>query len=164
MFAGRVYSGTLNSIPITAATAEDLVEMNPAADQPICLIGLVISQADDSGDSGDSNEDVIDIIISRITGAPTSGSGGSAPTATPTDTGMTAYGGTLEMGNTTNLTGGTEVVWHREGINNRVGMFYWPPPEARLGIRGDETLLIKTSNGHTNAHELNVVVYFAEFG
>lgn len=160
----RIYTATLASIPIAATTAEDLAEVNPAADQPTELVGIIITQADDSGDSGDSNEDQIDVIVSRITGAPTSGSGGTTVTSTKRDTGDPAYGGVVEMGNTTNLSGGTEEVWHREGINNRVGMYYWPPPEARILIRGDEILLVKTGAGHTNAHEVNVVVVLGEVG
>jgi len=161
---GRRYTAQLASIPLAATTAEDLAEINAAAEQPTTLLGVILTQAEDSGDSGDANEDVIDIIVSRITGAPTSGSGGTVVTPTKADSGDTAYGGVVEMGNTTNLTGGTEEVWHREGINNRVGMFYWPPPEARLTIRGDETLIIKTGALHTNAHEVNAVVVLEEIG
>ena len=160
----RSYTATLKSIPIAATTVEDIAEVNPAAEQPTELIGVIITQAGDSGDSGDANEDQVDIIISRITGSPTSGSGGTTVVPTKGNSGSPAYGGVVEMGNTTNLSGGTEEEWHVEGVNNRVGIFYWPPPEARLVIRGDEVLIIKTSALHTNAHELNAVVVLGEIG
>lgn len=160
----RVYHATLKSIPLAAATAEDLVEINAAAEQPFELISVKVTQAADSGDSGDANEDQIDIIVSRITGTPTSGSGGTTVTATKKDTGDTAFGGAIEMGNTTNLTGGTEEEWDVEGENNRVGYYYLPPPEERLLIRGDEVLIIKTSALHTNGHEVNVTVGLMERG
>ncbi len=161
---GRRYTATLKSIPLAAATAEDLAEINVAAEQPVQLVGVVVTQAGDSEDSGDANEDGIDIIISRITGSPTSGSGGTTVVPTKADSGDTAFGGVVEMGNTTDLTGGTEEEWWAEGYNNRVGFFHWPVPAAQITIRGDETLLIKTSALHTNGHEVNVVVVLEEVG
>ena len=160
----RLYTATLRSIPLTAITVEDLAEINAAAEQPVTLIGLVITQAGDSSDSGDANEDQIDVVISRVTGSPTSGSGGTVVVPTRSDSGDTLFGGVVEMGNTTNLSGGTLEEWWAEGFNNRVGLFHWPVPKAQITIRGDETLIIRTTALHTNAHEVNVVVLLEEIG
>ncbi len=75
---GRRYSVQFAAVSISAA--QDVFELSPADDKPICLKGISFDQTGNS-DVGDAAEELVRWSIVR--GHSTSGSGGSAATARP---------------------------------------------------------------------------------
>lgn len=124
---GRMYQSTMVG---TAHTAQmDYFEILAASGKPFVLHGFEITQ---STEVGDAQEEELLLVLKRITGAPTSGSGGTTPTLAPLTPNDTAAGATIEVGNTTKLTGGTSVELARWAWNVRGNMLYLPTPEGRI--------------------------------
>lgn len=129
---GRMYTYPFS---IAAHTAQiDYLELLTITEKPVLIHAFEIGQLTEIGDA---QEEELAIIGKRITGAPTSGSGGSAAAAgavlTPNDTAGSA---TIEAGNTTKLTGGTSVELFRFTWNVRSNYLWLPPPEGRITIAG----------------------------
>ena len=107
---------TMPFAAVAVVVAQDLWELLMPADAVGVLHRLELSQ---ETEFGDANAEMIDCSISRVTGAPTSGSGGSTVTPVP-GPGDAAAGIVAEINNTTELSGGTEVLqkrfqWHVAG-------------------------------------------------
>lgn len=124
----RSYTAPVN---ISAAfTAQiDVLEILAASGKPAILLGFELGQ---TSEVGDAQEEMLTLVLKRVTGAPTSGSGGGTSTfqsARPNDT---AAGVTMETGNTTKLTGGTSVELARFLWNVRMPLLYVPVPEERV--------------------------------
>lgn len=134
----RSYTATIN---VAAHTAQlDVFELLAGTGKPIVLLGIEFGQTTELGDSQD---EVIPLVLKRVTGAPTSGSGGSTVTPTPCLPNDTASGATLETGNTTKLTGGTSVEVGRIAWNVRAGAVYLPIPEKRVVIAAGDRLVLE---------------------
>lgn len=136
---GRVYTAEFS---IAAHTAQiDYFELLTVTEKPVLVIGFEFGQLTEVGDA---QEEMLHLILKRVTGAPTSGSGGSAAAAgaalIPNDTAGSA---TVEFGNTTKLTGGTSVTLKRFAWNVRGPLVYWPPPEGRIVIAGATRLVLE---------------------
>ena len=116
-------------INITTAftTQIDVFELLSASGKPLKLMGFELGQI---SEIGDAQEEGLTLVLKRVTGAPTSGSGGVAAAAgapvTPNDT---TSGATVEVGNTTKLTGGTSVDIARFDWNVRAQCIFNPIPE-----------------------------------
>jgi hypothetical protein len=123
--APRVYAVTF--APTAATAAVDFFELVAPAGTGICLLGLEIGQTTEAGDAA---EEILPYSILRVTGAPTSGSGGSAPTPVPLNAGDSAAIFTAEAMNTTALSGGTSATVHQGAFNVRAGLQMWWPPEV----------------------------------
>lgn len=126
---GRIYTVSFDNVTVTVA--QDLFELNPAADKPVRILGLVVGQ---TNRVGDANEDMLRWSIVRMTGGTlTSGSGGSAPTPVAVNPGDGAAGFTAEANNTTQAsTSGTAATAHADTFNTRVGLQYFPIPEMQV--------------------------------
>lgn len=124
----RSYTAPIN---ISAAfTAQiDVFELLAATGKPGILLGFEFGQ---TSEIGDAQEEQLTLVLKRVTGAPTSGSGGGTSTFQPTRPNDTAAGLTLETGNTTKLTGGTSVEVGRFQWNVRTPCLYVPVPEERI--------------------------------
>lgn len=94
----RVYTVSYKGTLAVAGTDSDLFELVPAAEKPICLLGLVLAQ---STDFKDAEEEGLQIDILRVPATFTSGSGGSAVTPVPTDDLDVAASFAAECNNTT---------------------------------------------------------------
>ncbi len=115
----------------TVTTQLDIFELLAASGKPLEIHEIVLEQ---TSEIGDAQEEQLELVLKRITGAPTSGSGGgtSAPIAcVPNDT---AVGATVETGNTTKLTGGTSTELSRRSWNVRSSFYFTPVPEGRIVI------------------------------
>jgi len=77
---------------------------------------------------------VLDGDIELTSGHTTSGSAGSAPTAIPRNIGQAAFGGTVEVNNTTQASAGTIVTHYVWNWNIRVGFDKIFTPETRPRI------------------------------
>lgn len=134
---GRVYTIPLNIGSHTAIL--DIAEILAHADKPFRLIALELGQ---TTELGDAQEEVLPVIVKRVTGAPTSGTGGSTPTAQPVDAHAVAFSGTVEVGNTTVLSGGTSNELARIPWNVRGGTLWTPPPEIWWTFSGGTRLVL----------------------
>ena len=121
---GRMYSVVFESVAVTAL--QDFFEVVAAADSAVVIHSCVITQETETGDSA---EEMLTVVIQK--GATTSGSGGAAATPRPKALGDVAFGGTAEVNNTTEASGGTIINVHRESFNVRTGFYYRPTPEER---------------------------------
>jgi hypothetical protein len=151
---GRAYSATFSAVAITAA--QDTFEINAAAAAPVRILGCHIGQYSDFGDAQD---ELLSILF--ITGYTTSGSGGSAFTALPVNPGDAAFGGTVEINNTTVANTGTAAIRHADAFNVRAGYVWMPIPEARIliaaGARGVLRITAPADSITTNG-----TIYFEE--
>ena len=138
MALGRVYTISENATAVTAAV--DLLELLGSADSILRLRELHVTQ---SSDAGDSESEQLLVSIRRVTGAPTSGSGGSTPTPAPLNPGDAAFGGTTETVNTTQLSGGTNTVLSVEAFNVMAGLHYMPPEDSMPRFAGATRLLVE---------------------
>lgn len=135
---GRMYSA---AISVAAHTAQvDYFELSAASGKPLLLHGVELGQ---TTEIGDAQEEMLSLVLKRITGSPTSGSGGGAPTFQPLTPNDTAAGATLETGNTTKLTGGTSVELARFSWNVRSPLLYLPPPEGRITLDASTRLVLE---------------------
>ena len=135
---GMIYTASFENISITAA--QDLFELLTPADAAIVLHEIGFEQ------SSDIDSEQLRFSLNRVTGAPTSGSGGGTVTPTPAIPGAAAAGSVVERNNTTRLSGGTSVSLLPGGFNVLEGRrFVWTPetrpeiaPSTRL-VMGLET-------------------------
>lgn len=122
-----IYTAVFNNVAATAI--QDLFEIVAASDAVVLLHDIHLSQ---NTDVGDAAEEVLRIELTS--GHTTSGSGGSATTAIPRNIGQSAYGGTVEVNNTTQASAGTIVTHYVWNWNIRVGFDKIFTPETRPRI------------------------------
>lgn len=122
-----IYTAVFNNVAVTAI--QDLFEIVAASDAVVLLHDIHLSQ---NTDVGDAAEEVLRIELTS--GHTTSGSGGSAPTAIPRNIGQAAFGGTVEVNNTTQASAGTIVTHYVWNWNIRVGFDKIFTPETRPRI------------------------------
>lgn len=126
---GRMYQAPI--IVGSHSAAVDYFELLAATGKPLLVHGFELGQLTEVGDS---QEEIIELNLNRVTGAPTSGSGGSTPTfVTTSSINDAAPGATLETGNTTKLTGGTSATLMKIAFQVRIGYLFLPPEPMRIG-------------------------------
>ncbi len=150
---GRVYTVQFNGVSLSDPV--DLFEFSPAANKPIKLLGVVVTQG-----SGTTNAQFT-ATIQRRTGSPTSGSGGTTPTIISASTASAAAGFAAEANNTTRASAGTQQILHSEGFPAQGGFAYWPPPGPKpIAINGE--LLIVGLETDPAAVTFNATAYVEE--
>jgi hypothetical protein len=130
-------------IPITSTAktaAGDILEVLAPSTCGFDLIGFVLGQ---TTELGDAQAEQLPITYHRVTGAPTSGSGGNTVTPAPLSPGDAASGVTAESWNTTALTGGTNVDLGTSVMNVALGVQDIEIPEGRIRIAPSTRLMIK---------------------
>lgn len=136
---GRVYAIPFAAVAITAA--QDLVEISPADDKPVELIGWHLGQTSDAGDAQDEQ-----LQLTVIRGHTTSGSGGSSATPAPLNPGDAAASFAAEINNTTIASSGTGVTVFASAWNVRAGSDVWLPEDVRpRASQGNTTLVVRMS-------------------
>jgi hypothetical protein len=137
---GRIYTVPFTGVAVTAQ--QDLFEINAASTKVVELMEIHLSQ---STEVGDAQEEGLSILLKS--GATTSGSGGTAPTAVPFELGDAAFAGTVEVNNTTKATAGTIVTHCAWNWNVRVPCDIYFPPDARkwLAPSGRMTVELATT-------------------
>ena len=121
----RLYVATFKDVAITLA--QDLFSILPAANKPVTIHAVYISQKTDVGDAA---EEGLTIEIQR--GDTTVGSGGSALTGNPLMIGTAADAASVRANDTTEVSAGTPLSMHVEVWNIRVPWVYHPAPEDRI--------------------------------
>lgn len=126
---GRIYTVSFSGVAATAS--QDLFEVKAGAGKPFILHELIVTQ---DTDYGDAQAEGFRVKLIRATGAYTTGSGGSTPTASPHQTSDTAAGVTAKVNNTTAAVAGSGALTtlRAEAFNIQAGWQYLPVPEDRI--------------------------------
>lgn len=151
---GRMYSVIFEKVAVTAA--QDLFEINAPADSSVILHSVYISQ---DSEEGDAESELVSIIIHR---GSTSGSGGTTPTAAPLSLGDSAFGGTVEVNNTTQSTEGT--ILHADSMNLQLPYIYMPTPETRITISPSDRLIIELQDVVADSVTMSGTAVIEEIG
>lgn len=139
---GRIYTVVFQGTVTNAGGDQDLIEIAPADDKPIKLLGFSLAQISEVGDAA---EEGLRVSVLRMTATVTSGSGGSAPTPTPMDSADAACGAAVEVNNTTvATTSGSTLQVVELGWNVRNSPFdFWFPPGCAPKAKGTEYLFVR---------------------
>lgn len=155
---GRCYSISGQGAETAAG---DLLEIIVPSDAAMKLHQVTVTQ---TSEAGDAESEQVRVTISRVTGSPTSGSGGSAVTPTPLSSGDAAAGITAEAFNTTDLSGGTEVTLHDESFNVMAGMNYLPIPQDQPEFAPSTRCMVKLAAAPADSVTFNVTAIVEEIG
>lgn len=156
---GRKYCISFDRVAVSAV--QDLFEILVPADMVMVVHRLVVSQ---DSEEGDAEDEQLYVSLRRVSGSPTSGSGGSTPTPQPLDQGDAASTLTAEANNDTQLSGGTNVVVHSEAFNIRAGLDYHPTPEERIVISPSTRLLVELEEAPADAVTMSGTLIVEEVG
>lgn len=154
---GRMYTGIFAGVAVTAQ--QDFFEIVAPADSAVVLHAVYLSQETDVGDAA---EEMLRVAIKS--GQTTSGSGGSAPTAIPLSLGDAAFGGTVEVNNTTKASVGTIVTHHSDAFNIRTGWVYLPTPEMRKVLSPSARMTVELLTTPADSLTMNGTIVFEEIG
>lgn len=139
--------GRMYAIPfydtIDAGAQHDLVEITAPSDAIVVVHGIRVGQQT-LGPL--TTEDVLG--LGELVRLGSSGSGGSGGSATPLESGDAAFGGSVEINNST--LGGTPTDVYAEVFNLLAGWFYTPTPEQRIVVSPSGILALRITNP-TNA-------------
>jgi len=159
MYGYGTYTASFNQVSISAV--QDLWEILFPSDCAALLLGIYFSQ---NTDVADAEEEILYTSLRRVTGAPTSGSGGSTPTPRPTQTGMPASGATVEANNTTQLSGGTNVVLEPIEFNLRLPDKSIYIPEERYIFSPSERVVLELEKAPADAITASGFIKWTEIG
>lgn len=152
-----IYTAVFNQVAVTAQ--QDLFEIVSPADAITIIHGLELSQ---STELGDAAEEMLTVLIRR--GQTTSGSGGTAVTANPIETGSSAYGGTVEANNTTRATTGTILTLRADNWNVRMPYLWLPTPEMRPINGPSSRMTFELASTPADAITMSGTLWFEELG
>lgn len=160
---GRVYSAAFENVSVSGIT--DLFGLEAAASglKPCRLLAIFLSNAADNDAAGDAKEEFFRLTIKK--GHTTNGSGGSTYTPVPVNPNDTASSLVeCRLNATTIASGGTSVLLHADGFNNRAGYIYLPLPEMRhvFGTVSAEILVVRLEEAPITALNMNGTIYFEE--
>lgn len=153
----RCYTVEFEGTAVTAAV--DVFELDAAAEKPIEVYGIFLSQ---SSDVGDAAEEILRYRVIR--GHTTSGSGGSAPTPRPLNVSDTAAGFVAETLNTTAASAGTAVNLHSDTFNVRTGLGLWLPEGSEWQTSGTSLLVVRLMAAPADSLTMSGTLYVRELG
>lgn len=156
---GRLYTATFQNVAYTAAN--DFFEVLTSS--AVCAIIHRVNLTQ-STEAGDSAAEMVRITLHRVTGAPTSGSGGTTPTPIPHSPGDAAAVVTVEANNSTPLSGGTSVLLLEEAVNVFSGFDHFPAPEQRFVIAPSTRFMVKLASTPADSISFSGYVTFEEIG
>lgn len=149
----RVYNVSGSAL---VSTLVDFIEINAPSDACVILRGFAVTQYTDAGDAQSEQLNV------RIHRGSTSGSAGSASTPVPLNSGDAAFGGTVEMFNTTQSTLGDTVF--TESFNVMSGLSVLFQPDDRPVISPSGRLVISLASAPADEIGFNIRAVFEELG
>jgi len=156
---GRIY--TVNFAAVAVAAAQDLFSLKAAAEKPIEIIGLELTQVGNS-DIGDAQEELLRFAFLR--GHTTVGSGGSAPTPRPVKANDTAAGFTARVNDTVIASAGTAVTTLESAFNVRAGYLNWFPLGTETDTNGTLYLVVRLITAPADSITLSGTCYVRELG
>lgn len=151
---GRMYTASFEEVAVSAI--QDLFELNAPSDSVVVIHKCIITQ---ESDAGDAEAEMLRMTIQR---AGTSGSAGSTATARPHHVGDAAFGGTVEVNNTTQA--GTLTVLHAEAFNVQLGWIYDPSPEERIIVSPSGRVVFSINDAPADALTMSGILIFEEIG
>jgi hypothetical protein len=135
---------------VNISAAQDLFEIKAPADGAFELDEVHVTS---------KQEEMLRIRIKRVTGSPTSGSGGSIPTPEPLGEGGVAATVTAEANNTTKMTGGTSKTLHAEYAKE---FHYMPTREGRVSVKDGSYCVVELVDAPASAADVSGVVVVHE--
>lgn len=167
---GRIYSLVYEGTITNAGGDTDWFTILPAANKPIRLRGLKISQY---SEVGDAQEEEVQFQLLRLPATVTNGSGGSAasagntdPTMNPIDEGDAAPGFTARFNDTTLATSsGTITRLESFGWNERITPFetWWFEDKYAPRVQNAAALALRQKNTIADDMSVQITVYVEEF-
>jgi hypothetical protein len=154
---GRIYSVSFSAVAVTAQ--QDFFEVNAASTKVVELLEFGLSQLTEVADAA---EEMLLVLVK--TGAATSGSGGTAPTAIPRQLGDAAFAGTVEVNNTTKATTGTIVTHEVYHMNVRVPFQKIWTPETTIILAPSGRLHIELATTPADSITMGGYAVFREMG
>lgn len=154
---GRMYTVQFTNVAVTAI--QDLFEIVAPADAVVVLHSVHFGQQSDVGDAA---EEILRILLSR--GQTTSGSGGSSRTPMPMQFGDPAFGGTVEINNTTQATGGTITTLCTWSWNIRGPLDHIWTPETRPVLSPSQRCCFELPAAPADSLTMSGFVTFEEIG
>lgn len=153
----RIYTASFENVAITAI--QDLFEINCASGKSVVIHSCILGQTSDFGDAQDEV-----LRVRFLEGFTTSGSGGSTPTAIPLDKGDSAFGGTVEVNNTTVANTGTSAIKHIGLWNVRSEWIYMPPERDRIVLAGGLRLVLNLPAAPADSLSVSGTMTIEEYG
>lgn len=151
---GRIYTGVFEQVAVTAV--QDLFELVAPSDAVVAVHALYLSQ---NTDVGDGEAEALPILIHR---GSTSGSGGTTPTARPMNVGDAAFGGTLEVNNTSQSTEGNQILAIDWNIRAPLEIVW--TPETRPILSPSGRINVELQAAPTDSITCNGTLIFEEIG
>lgn len=155
---GRMYSAPFKGVAATAQ--QDFFEILAGTNKPIVIHGFMLSQETETGDAA---EEMLRVVLNRGVGV-TSGSGGSTVTPPPQGVDDTASGATVEINNTTRISGGTITELEAHVWNVRAPYVFWWTPETRPFVKGGDRFTMELETTPADSVTISGVVWFEEVG
>lgn len=142
---------------VAVAALQDFFELLAPSNAPVKLLRLNISQ-----NVGETSE-TLDIVVKKVTGSPTSGSGGTTVTAVPARSDITrAFAGTVEINNTTELSGGTQSEFWQESFNVLAGYEWRATPDDVIECGPSERIVVGLLTAPTASMQMNGLIVIEE--
>lgn len=157
MTIGRTYTVQFNAVAVTAQ--QDLFEIVAPADAVVELLELHLSQVSEVGDAAEEG-----LALLLKSGQTTSGSGGSAPTPVPLSLGDAAFGGTVEVNNTTKASAGTIVTHKAWNWNIRIPFDVILTPEACKPLSPGARMTLELATTPADSITVSGYAVFKEIG
>jgi len=158
---GRMYSTHFKDVAVTAA--QDLFEILGASDSLTIVHRVLLTQRTEVGDAA---EEMLLLTTNRGVGAVTSGSGGSTHTPQPVCDGDAAFGGTVEINNTTVMATGSGSLEQLEAFawNIRVPFDLVYTPEQRPVISPGNRWTLELETVPADSINMSGTVWLEELG
>jgi hypothetical protein len=154
---GLMYSVVFTGVAVTAQ--QDFFEITAPSDAVVYIHNVVLSQ---SSEVGDAQEEGLSLLFKR--GATTTGSGGTTPTAVPTEFGSPASGSVCKVNNTTKATAGTITTLHSENWYIRGPFPGLPTPEIRHVLSPGQRYTVELATTPADSITVSGTLYFEEIG
>ena len=158
---GMMYSCPFEAVAVSAA--QDFFELLAPSTGALILHSVRLGQ---SSDEGDAAAEMLDVSIVRGEGSVTSGSGGSAGTEVPLQSGLAAAEAAVELNNTTNMLvgSGALILLLNDSFNVQVGWLYQPTPEERITVSPSDRLTIELVGAPADALTMSGTITWEEIG
>lgn len=159
----RWYTVEFHNHTLTSA-AQEFFYLAPAANKPIVIGWANVTSVGLQADTGDSKEDEWRVELIYLPATVTASSGGATFTPNPLSPGDAAAGFTARVNDTTVATSsGTAYNIHSDGMNNRIGFTYMPPPELYPRVANANAVVLRLANAPTAAtNVVNGTIYVGE--
>jgi hypothetical protein len=149
---------------VAVTAVQDFFEVLSSASAVTIVHGFSLYQTTDVADAA---EEILRLTTNRGSGSVTSGSGGSTATAMLRTRANTAFGGTVEVNNTTVLAVGSGTLTNdmeHIGWNIRIPLNFWWTPETRPIILPSERWTLELEAAPADSITASGTIYLEQIG